>query len=1471
MYYSENIGCEAMLIRNFNRMFSAVRIEQFGRPKIGLIDALEFPRGSIFHFLPNGTDCLGPSQALPYLAKSEKLMMERHITKYDCKEIAGRPIDIVRSDLNAKLLGYHRANRRIRVLKDDKIIIADPRTLLIENYANIPYMYRYQQTQMSWYDRYINTYTTVFNQIAADVKRYDRNNYVIIDLPEVLPSIIELRKAETKRNYVNLENIREDMQLLFLELWQWLGVDREKSLFNLLGQEQLIEVNIILKSGNKFTNLNLGELNYWRTGVGTARLQAYDGRLARESYRSPEAEQEIRKLSTTLGLEHFSLDLLSGKLGLEEVNGKVTGLISPRQAQNRLYQTCVNLLTAAQKNDLIESTAKAILEQDAENAEELEDISEEELQKARVVIGRADDDEEQVMDEEAIAKELKEYQQLDIDEETAFTFKRDDIEQFAKTPEEIAREAFKPLSYEECVVKECQQYIDAGTLSVKAYDTFKELSATYKRIPSPDGKGTLADNLEATEEDVALKEEVLVDEPFIIDKTMAKTSIRNLDKHYVNKVMQKDFNATVMVLQRAGFPVLNYEVERTTDAANDINLHTIEVATVKGAPRTSLRMIMPHVSPHGTFRGNNVEYTMRRQRVDLPIRKISPSEVALTSFYGKTFVSRSTKVVNNYGKWLSDNIRARGENDQDLTVVNLRYGKVFDRTVETPRDYSSLSMSFSEFTLNRVNFYFEYGRISENFPPEAIKELLKEELLPVGKRGSVYYGIDKDSGIYKVTPNGTEYQGTFAELMQLNLEKAPFEVATVKVSDKEMPIGIAFCYYDGLSGMLRRFGIDNRIVDPAERVKTLPNEFVIKLADCKIIISPRDRKQALIANGLRPYLKLMVPFTQKDMDSKDVYQVLVAKDKMPPYYLESLRNLDDMFIDPITLRILKKMKEPLTWKGLLARSVELITYDKHPEEMDLEEQHIYGHQRMVGAMYNELTRAVRDYRGKPTNSKRKLEIKLRAAWDQIQQDGSVAPVSDCNPLHYSMQTSVVTSGGTGGRSRRSMTKPTRRYTHSNLGVISGDGVDNGDAGMTEYLAADAQLSDIDGVIRGDIDRSKLNPAQYTSLVSMVAPELHYDDGKRQVFWRAQYGSTTSAVGYTYSGLMTGAETLVAHQTGPTQANPAVEDGRVTEMNESAITVTYGTGKNQFQEIYPLGRSFGNHEGHVYPHDLVTTFKVGDKVAKGDIVSYNSKFFTPNLWKKHQVDWMMGVHSTVVFIESEDTLEDTNKLGPELSQELSSEGTSINDLVVNFKDEVHRLLKEGDTVSSDTILCIIEDSLTALSDNFDDQSIDTLQALGAKTPKAKVTGTIDRIEVFYNGELEDMSETLRKAVTASDRRRKRAAGASGNPVTTGRVDGTMRVKGAPLEVDTAVIRVYISHWSPAIGGSKVVYGNQMKSTIRSVSPVSIKTELGFIVGSIFGKVSNDNRIVNSIYRICFATTVARLIGEDTLKIIRGEKK
>ena len=71
----------SMLLRNFNRAFTVIRLQQFGKPRLASVASLELPRDSIFHYLPSAVSEVGPSQTLPIIDKAEKLVLVNHITK----------------------------------------------------------------------------------------------------------------------------------------------------------------------------------------------------------------------------------------------------------------------------------------------------------------------------------------------------------------------------------------------------------------------------------------------------------------------------------------------------------------------------------------------------------------------------------------------------------------------------------------------------------------------------------------------------------------------------------------------------------------------------------------------------------------------------------------------------------------------------------------------------------------------------------------------------------------------------------------------------------------------------------------------------------------------------------------------------------------------------------------------------------------------------------------------------------------------------------------------------------------------------------------------------------------------------------------------------------------------------------------------------------------------------------------------
>ena len=127
--------------------------------------------------------------------------------------------------------------------------------------------------------------------------------------------------------------------------------------------------------------------------------------------------------------------------------------------------------------------------------------------------------------------------------------------------------------------------------------------------------------------------------------------------------------------------------------------------------------------------------------------------------------------------------------------------------------------------------------------------------------------------------------------------------------------------------------------------------------------------------------------------------------------------------------------------------------------------------------------------------------------------------------------------------------------------------------------------------------------------------------------------------------------------------------------------------------------------------------------------------------------------------------------------------------------------------------------------FDQVSRNTLRVLSSQTPTAKVRGVIERVEVYYNGELEDMSDTLRAIASKSDQELAQRQRSQGKKVFTGAVDESFRIEGDPLNLDQIAIRFFITSSVPAgVGDGSVsdpvplVSNGQMEFSLIARKPL-----------------------------------------------------
>lgn len=172
---------------------------------------------------------------------------------------------------------------------------------------------------------------------------------------------------------------------------------------------------------------------------------------------------------------------------------------------------------------------------------------------------------------------------------------------------------------------------------------------------------------------------------------------------------------------------------------------------------------------------------------------------------------------------------------------------------------------------------------------------------------------------------------------------------------------------------------------------------------------------------------------------------------------------------------------------------------------------------------------------------------------------------------------------------------------------------------------------------------------------------------------------------------------------------------------------------------------------------------------------------------------------VALLESPDTWEDSSVISERVAKLMGSEVAKVRHLFFNFDQTVSNLVNVGDKVDPESVLCTVEDPLTATNHLFDEDTLDTLRLLSGNTPRAKYAGSIEKIEVLYFGDKEDMSDSLRLLVEKADRELAKKRKALGLSIVTGKLDDSIRIDAKVVELDTVVIKVYITNNVPAGAG------------------------------------------------------------------------
>ena len=1408
----DDIGLEAfVLYENFFRKQAVRNWNRFKSPIVVPQGEFTLPKSSMVHFIPESITEYGISSSHPLLYNIGERITVYHQT--ESKDHFG--VSRVKSvQPESMIRRYHKRNKFWRWARTPNTVFANERIHSVANYGLLPHLRVYFKNIMSGYHEWYNLRMTMWETVEM--------------LSEFAQPVgnIEIANERAER-YLQEHQYREETgeidELISLE---------ERSM--LTGKYHFIPFTIPdrLPSRQQFDRfakaMDIQGVKVFNTKAGMDLLDLW-------CIIDPEVKHPVKQFSpdTLFGI-HLSF-IESGRIvtvrlydlvqWAEEKPTEIKRALWNFFESIRLLRTGTNVSQSDEVLQTLDERVKSINENEDYDEDEEEDVKEDvEWTEGTSLTGTDSVDLDEDIDEEANVPT--------VDEVTVSTPANTKVARSAPVTDFGKRKI-------ENLTKELGSL---GLLSGAEQRALKKMTEQFKEIKlvkqvTQDGDLTLK------KEDLKLEVPAVanVEAVNVHDSTLGESTLEGFRKKYLKEMHPKVTLNMMLGLQSAGVVVKDIKKSEKRTAVSSTDTYSLTVKPVDGEQST-LSITVPHIEEDGTFLSGGVRFRMDMQRSDYPIWKIQEHMVALTSYAGKQFVIRNRNSSNNYEKWITKFLNSRALNPEDKTVTDLISGtnKILGKSV--PRAYSAIAASINGFKSGPYNFTFNYSHLNEHFGEDVVELADKMEMVPCGRtnKGNFLF-IDKYNSVWEISGSLDKSVvpiplGGLPQLIDATATNGPKEFCELTVRSKRIPIIVVLSYLLGLDNALARCGIKFTTIASGERTELREDQYRLTFKDEAYILTVDTLEKQLMVSGFSRLVKQLRMYTVADMNNRKTYGRVVSTLGCSQNHLRELALMDDMFIDPITLKLLQEFKEPDNYIDLLIKANDLLVDDYLPTK---EPQRIKGYERIPGMIYKQLVDSVRAKRSRRGDGA--INLNPKSVWLDVLNDPSVVVVEDSNPIHSIKEKSVVTATGQGGRSTVSLTKETRGFKAEDLGVYGESNPDSGKAGVRNYLTANPNIGNMLGILETK-PLDKLDSSSTLSMSSLLAPGMMHDDAKRASFTDVQNSSTVQAYGYEVPPFRTGAEKFVAGRSGENFAYMAPQPGKVLSVTKDAITVEYEDGT---KEMRRLGVKHGVVSGGHLPHELTTLLKKGDSFKALQPITFNAGYFEEDLLDKGNINLKFSLTANVAFNVSSDTHEDGCNVSTSLERKLSTRITHVRDVVVPFDAEIFDLVEEGTELTSKDILCTLDYASSNQYFSDDDAAYKGLKELTNLNPRAEHPGYISRIEVFYYGELEDMTESLRNVCETYDKERAKRAKMKGeNKATTGKVDEVIRINGRKLQPGFVGIQIYVDSDLGVTTGDKFVIANQLRTTVSRMIETPIHAEDGREVLLEFSMNGPFNRIVGS---------------------------
>jgi len=887
-------------------------------------------------------------------------------------------------------------------------------------------------------------------------------------------------------------------------------------------------------------------------------------------------------------------------------------------------------------------------------------------------------------------------------------------------------------------------------------------------------------------------------------------------------------------LTNVGFNILSYNVLTDESIDGKVFTYVVEIVTPKGK-KSTVKVKLSELKD-GYLIQSGKEYRMRRQRVDLPIRKIKQKGATFSSYYGSIMFNKGRISSRDVSIWLLKELKSNSN------VTMLLPNEHSFPGVELPRYYQLLSRQIRSFRYDGITFQFDYNSRYGS----KLKEAEKHGVC-IGTVKNTYYLLSGNNLL--VWNNGKVVdKGDLFSYLEIPYSHRPLESPYINIFGKEMPAILPILYYDGLDKFLKDNDVSFNKVVTSNRIEVDPDSFPIIFKDYTYHIPRSDKLGNTMLYGLHTLKAITKSLDTSVVNSKAGMVKFISELGFNEGHILEFTLWKGLFIDPFTKAILKHLSLPTTFIPAYLKTCELLLSDDYPEPNDVTHMRVRGNDRIAGLFYKEIIKAAR----LAMKNRAPMTMPLFAMFTKLNSDSAMVLADDLNVISTLQQIEDITYLGEGGLNIETMTDANKAYHPSDVGIASEANRDSGNVGSATYSSTSPILDKFG--IRTD---EKVDVGNILGTSSQLRAFSLHDDAKRMNFISIQDKHTIPTSEDIVLPIRTGYEVVVGNKVPNKFCINATKPGLVLSVSSSNIKIKYEDGTETYKLIDWTSKE---ESGTTLRHVMTTRLTKGMTIDSGDNIIYDELYFGPDIFNPKGVAMKLGSLAMSGFMEDDGAYEDS-AIG---FSGFTKRTTIKKEVVLSFTHDAKTMILNptpvGTVVKEEEILYTIG----GVGSDYVDKDIFTLlNDLTETTHQSTTKGTVMDIEVKYKCNISDMSASIARLATESDKRLMFKTG------YTGKVSDGYSINGKTLMDNEVEIKYYIQTDDTFNNGDKGVIANQLKYTLSPTPDYDMYTEDGTPIDVLFSGRSVAARIVHSPKMLGTMNLLLKRYTDDVVAIYFGK--